>query len=124
MKAWLIGLMVIALHIPVAANATTVSEFLARDAELGAKGITDPTSPAFDSQNALISAAIANFRSANAAGTTGDKAAQTCLPPPGKGRLDAADIIAWFAAMAKTDATMSVDDAVAALLRARYPCKH
>lgn len=123
MRALSFGLAVVALCAPMLARATTISDFLARDAEIAAKGVTDPASPEFDSQNALIGAAIAKFRSANAVTMAEGKPPQACLPPPGEGRMSGGDIIAWFRAMARSDAMMSIEDAVAALLRARYPCK-
>lgn len=116
------ALAVVIASAPTAAGATTVSEFVARDTELGAKGITDPAAPEIAAQNAVIGAAINKFRATIAAEAAAGKPAATCLPPPGEGRLSGGDIIAWFKAMAQNDAAMSVDDAITALLRARYPC--
>ena len=112
-----------ALLIPVAASAMTVAEFLGKADALKAKGLLAVGSPDIALLRQEIMRASDAYRGGLAAQIAAGKKPSSCPPRKGTAKVSSDDIIADFRALPPARQRASVQDAFAAFMSKRYPCK-
>lgn len=123
MRKMMIGLAMLAALAPVAAQAMTVSEFLAKADALKAKGVLALASSDIGLLRQEIASASDAYRAGLAAQVAAGKKPSSCPPPKGTAKITSDDIIANFKSLPATRQKANVKDAFAAFMTKRYPCK-
>ena len=123
MRKVMIGLAMLAVLAPVAAQAMTVSEFLAKADALKAKGVFALASSDFTLLKQEIDRASDAYRARLAAQVAAGKKPSSCPPPKGTAKVTSDDIIANFKSLPPARQKANVKDAFAAFMTKRYPCK-
>lgn len=105
--------------LPVAANAMSVADFLAKADALKAKGMMAMFSPDISLLKAEILGAGTAYRADPAS-----KPPRSCPPPKGTVKMDSDELIASFRTVpAQQRAATSVRAAFANYMTKRFPCK-
>ncbi len=123
MRKMIIGLAMLAALAPVAAQAMTVSEFLAKADALKAKGVLALASSDIGLLRQEIASASDAYRAGLAAQVAAGKKPSSCPPPKGTAKITSDDIIANFKSLPPARQKANVKDAFAAFMTKRYPCK-
>lgn len=124
MRKMILGLAAICAIMPVAANAMSVAEFLAKTDALQAKGVLALGSPDIGLLRDDIASASDAYRAGLAKQVAAGRKPSSCPPPKGTAKITSDDIIASFRAIpAGQRAKMSTKAAFAAFMTKRYPCK-
>ena len=123
MRKVMIGLAMLAVLAPVAAQAMTVSEFLAKADALKAKGVFALASSDFTLLKQEIDRASDAYRARLAAQVAAGKKPSSCPPPKGTAKVTSDDIIANFKSLPAARQKANVKYAFAAFMTNRYPCK-
>ncbi len=123
MRAMTILVAVAAAMAPVAAQAMTVAEFLAKAAALKQQGMLAIASPDIGLLTEEIKAAGADYRKGLAAQVAAGKKPNSCPPPVGKTGIGSNDLITYFSSLPPAKRTISVKTAFVGLMRQRFPCK-
>ena len=123
MRILTIGLAMAAVVVPVAAQAMTVNEFLAKADALKAKGIFAAGSPDIGLLRDEVKAAGAAYRADLARQVAAGKKPSSFPPPVGQTGITSDQIIKDFRALPANQRQWSVKAAWAALMTKRYPCK-
>lgn len=123
MRKMKIGLAMLAALAPVAAQAMTVSEFLAKADALKAKGVLALASSDIGLLQQEIASASDAYRAGLAAQVAAGKKPSSCPPPKGTAKITSDDIIANFKSLPAARQKANVKDAFAAFMTKRYPCK-
>lgn len=123
MRKMKIGLAMQAALAPVAAQAMTVSEFLAKADALKAKGVLALASSDIGLLRQEIASASDAYRAGLAAQVAAGKKPSSCPPPKGTAKITSDDIIANFKSLPTARQKANVKDAFAAFMTKRYPCK-
>ncbi len=112
-----------ALLLPIAAQAMSVAEFLAKAEALKAKGLLAIGSSDIAALRAEIQAAGTAYRAGIDADIAAGRKPKSCPPPKGKTSVTSDDIIANFSTIpvAKRAGT-STQAAFATFMTKRYPC--
>lgn len=107
-----------------AAQAMTVSQFLAKANDLKAKGVLALASPDMSLLRNEVKAASTAYREDINAATKAGRTSHSCPPPQGKAAVSSDDVIKYFQAMPEADKPKtSVKTAFYALMKTRYPCR-
>ncbi|MEO9130711.1 MAG: hypothetical protein ABI240_05835 [Sphingomonas sp.] len=122
MRGTIKGATLALMLVPVAAEAMTVNEFLAKTATLQAKGFAAMTSPDLSLVRNEIKTAAAAYRAELDAAQAAHRKPRSCPPPKGQAKVDSKTLMASFQAILPAKRTMSVKAAFYALLDKRYPC--
>ena len=107
---------------PVAAQAMTVNEFLAKTSALQAKGFAAMVSPDLTLLRDEIKAAATAYRAELDAAQAAHRKPRSCPPPKGQAKVDPDTLMAAFKAIPPAKRTMSVKAASYGLMDRRYPC--
>jgi len=107
---------------PVAAQAMTVNEFLAKTSALQAKGFAAMVSPDLTLLRDEIKAAATAYRAELDAAQAAHRKPRSCPPPKGQAKVDPDTLMAAFKAIPPAKRTMSVKAAFYGLMDRRYPC--
>ena len=107
---------------PVAAQAMTVNEFLAKSSALQAKGFAAMVSPDLTLLRNEIKTAATAYRADLDADQAAHRKPRSCPPPKGQAKVDSDTLMASFKAMPPAKRTMSVKDAFYGVMDKRYPC--
>jgi hypothetical protein len=120
-KVALAGLLI---AIPLAANAMTVAEFMAKADGLKAKGMMAMMSSDLPVVRGEMQAATGAYRTEVDAARAKGRTDLGCPPPKGQAKLSSDIIMADFAAIPKpAQARMTVKAALYDVMRKRYPCR-
>jgi hypothetical protein len=112
------------IALPVAANAMTLAEFLAKADALKAKGMLAMMSPDLPVVRGEMKAASDGWRTAVDAARAKGRTDMGCPPPKGQAKVTSDMLMTDFAAIAPARrAKMTVKDAFYEVMRKRYPCK-
>jgi spore germination cell wall hydrolase CwlJ-like protein len=107
--------------IPLAAQAMTVDQFLAKANALKAKGMMAMLSSDIGVLKAEIAEATSAWKADKAARKAAGKAPLACAPEGTKMTSD--DLLKWFAALPPAQRAASVKDGFARVVIAHYPCQ-
>ena len=107
---------------PVAAEAMTVSEFLAKTSALQAKGFAAMVSPDLTLLRDEIKTAATAYRSELDAAQAAHRKPRSCPPPKGQAKVDSDTLMAAFRAIPPARRTMSVKAAFYGFMDKTYPC--
>jgi hypothetical protein len=110
------------LVLPVAAQAMTVDEFLARAAALKAKGMAAMMSPDLGLLRTEVKTAGESYRAEIEAARAAGKTPRSCPPPKGQAKIDSNTLITSFQTIPPARRTMSVKTAFYSFMDKRYPC--
>jgi hypothetical protein len=110
------------LALPVAAQAMTVDEFLAKAAALKAKGMAAALSPDLGLLRTEIKAAGDSYRAEIDSAAASGKPPRSCPPPKGQAKVDSNTLIASFQTIPPAKRSMSVKTAFYSFMDKRYPC--
>ena len=110
------------LVLPVAAQAMTVDEFLAKAAALKAKGMAAMMSPDLGLLRTEVKTAGESYRAEIDAAKAAGKAPRSCPPPKGQAKIDSNTLITSFQTIPPARRTMSVKTAFYSFMDKRYPC--
>lgn len=108
---------------PVAAQAMSVAEFLAKVNGLKAKGIFAMGSPDIKLLTTEMKTIAAGYRTDLEADRKAGRAPHSCPPPLGKGKIGSKEVLAEFEAIPVAQRGMSVKTAFYAMMKKRYPCR-
>lgn len=124
MRKFGIGLAAVVAFLPVAAQAMSVAEFLAKTDALKAQGLLAMASPDIGLLRDDIAVASDAYRAGLAKQVAAGRKPSSCPPPKGTAKISSDDIIAAFRAIpAGRRAQMSTKAAFANFMTKRYPCK-
>jgi len=119
----MIKLAVLALMaVPVAAQAMTVNEFLAKTSALQAKGFAGMLSPDLTLLRNEIKTAATAYRAELDASQAAHRKPRSCPPPKGQAKVDSDTLMASFKAIPPAKRTISVKAAFYGFMDKRYPC--
>lgn len=107
---------------PVAANAMSVSDFLAKADALKARGFLAIGSPDINLLKSEIETASKQYRDSLAAEIAAGRKPSSCPPPKGTAKITSNDLIASFRAIPPAQRRTNVATAFAAMMKKRYPC--
>jgi len=107
---------------PVAAQAMTVNEFLAKTSALQAKGFAAMMSPDLTLLRNEVKTAATAYRAELDAAQTAHHKPRSCPPPKGQAKVDSDTLMASFKAIPPAQRTMSVKAAFYGFMDKRYPC--
>lgn len=110
------------LVLPVAAQAMTVDEFLAKAAALKAKGMAAMMSPDLGLLRTEVRTAGESYRAEIETAKAAGKAPRACPPPKGQTKIDSDTLISSFQTIPAAKRTMSVKTAFYGFMDKRYPC--
>lgn len=110
------------LILPVAAQAMTVDEFLAKAAALQAKGVGAMMSPDLGLLRTEIRTAADSYRADVDSRKAAGKPPRSCPPPKGQAKVDSNTLIASFQTIPAGKRSMSVKTAFYSFMDKRYPC--
>lgn len=110
------------LVVPVAANAMSVSDFLAKADALKARGFLAIGSPDIALLKGEVAAASKQYRDGLAAEIAAGRKPSSCPPPKGTAKISSDDLLASFRAIPPAQRRASVAAAFAAMMKKRYPC--
>jgi len=108
---------------PVAAQAMTVNEFLAKTSALQAKGFAAMVSPDLTLLRDEIKAAATAYRAELDAAQAAHRKPRSCPPPKGQAKVDPDTLMAAFKAIPPAKRTMSVKAAFYGFMDKSYPCR-
>ena len=111
------------LIMPIAAQAMTVAEFLAKATALSAKGTTATASPDLGLLRDEIRTAAQAYRTVIESARTTGGTPRACLPPMGQAKIDSATLIAAFQKIPRAQRGTSVRAAFFSFMDKRYPCR-
>jgi len=111
------------LLVPVAAQAMTVNEFLAKTSALQAKGFAAMVSPDLTLLRDEIKTAATAYRSELDAAHAAHRKPRSCPPPKGQAKVDSDTLMAAFRAIPPAKRTMSVKAAFYGFMDKSYPCR-
>ena len=121
MRRWaMIGVALAAAIAPVAAQAMTVDQFLAKANGLKAQGIMALLSPDIGVLKSEMSNAVAALKAEKAARKAGGKPPRSCAPEGT--RLSQDEMLSGLAALTPAQRTSSLKDGVGQVLVNRFPC--
>lgn len=113
----------IALALPVPAQAMSVADFLSKAAILKAKGMGALFEPELGQVKTEIESVSTAYRADLAAQRAAGKPPHSCPPPKGKARLTSDDFLKEFQAVPPAQrATTSVRQVFYGMMKKRYPC--
>jgi len=107
---------------PVAAEAMTVNEFLAKTSALQAKGFAAMMSPDLALLRNEIKTAATAYRAELDAAQAAHRKPRSCPPPKGQAKVDSDTLMASFKAIPPAKRMMSVQAAFYGIMDKRYPC--
>lgn len=110
------------LVLPVAAQAMTVAEFLAKATALSAKGTAATASPDLGLLRDEIRTAAQAYRTVIESARAAGGKPRSCPPPKGKAKIDSATLIAAFEKIPPAQRGTSVRAAFFSFMDKRYPC--
>jgi hypothetical protein len=118
------GLVGVLLAMPLAAEAMTVAEFLAKADALKAKGMMAMMSPDISVLRSEMQAATTAYRTDVDAARAKGVTTFGCPPPKGKANITSDMVIADFAAMPKAaQPRTTVKAGLYAFMTKRFPCR-
>lgn len=123
MRKLTFGLALVAALMPIAAQAMTVSEFLAKADALKAKGLLAIGSSDVALLRQEVMSASDAYRAGLAAQIAAGKKPSSCPPPKGTAKITSDEIVANFKSLPPAQQKANVKDAFAAFMTKRYPCK-
>jgi len=104
---------------PAAANAMSVTDFLAKADALRARGILAALSPDIALLKAVVEDAGAHYRA-----DASSRPPRSCPPAKGQGRVDSTEVIAAFRAIPLAQrSTTTVRVAFTDFMVGRFPCR-
>jgi hypothetical protein len=121
MRRWAIGLAAAAMIAPVAAQAMTVDQFLARANALKAKGMMALLSPDIGVLKAEMADAIKALQAEKAARKAAGKPPRACAPEGTKLTQD--EMLGGLAALPPAQRAGSLKDGVSQVMMNRFPCR-
>lgn len=110
------------LVLPVAAQAMTVDEFLAKAAALKAKGMAAMMSSDLGLLRGEVTTAAEAYRAQIDADKAAGRKPRSCPPPKGQARIDSNTLIASFQTLPEGKRGISVKTAFYSFMDKRYPC--
>jgi hypothetical protein len=110
------------MAVPVAAQAMTVNEFLAKTSALQAKGFAGMMSPDLTLLRNEIKTAATAYRAELDASQAAHRKPRSCPPPKGQAKVDSDTLMASFKAIPPAKRTISVKAAFYGFMDKRYPC--
>lgn len=119
--AWLVAAMLATM--PVAAQAMSVAEFIAKSEALRAKGLLALTSSDITVLRDEVKAAATAYRAKLKADIAAGRKPSSCPPPVGQSSIDGKDVLAYFKSLPAAQQKQSVRTAFPGLMIQRYPCK-
>lgn len=123
MRKTVTGMVFVGLMLPVAAQAMTVGEFLAKADALKAKGVLALGSPDIALLRDEVTAARTAYRADLATQLAAGKKPHSCPPPVGQSKISSDDLIAEFRMVPPAKRNISVKTAFYAMMKKRFPCK-
>lgn len=112
----------LAMLAPMAAQAMTVADFLAKVQALKARGVLALGSPDIAVLKAEIEQAATAYRANLAREKAAGKKPSSCPPPKGSVKLSSDQLVADFSMIPPAQRGQSVTTAFAAAMTKRYPC--
>jgi hypothetical protein len=109
--------------LPVAAQAMTVDEFLAKAAALKAKGMAAALSPDLGLLRGEIKTAADAYRTDIDADKAAGRKPRSCPPPKGQAKIDSNTLIGSFQTIPASKRGVSVKTAFYSFMDKRYPCR-
>jgi hypothetical protein len=110
------------LVLPVAAQAMTVDEFLAKAAALKTKGMAAALSPDLGLLRGEIKTAADAYRADIDADKAAGRKPRSCPPPKGQAKIDSNTLIGSFQTIPAGKRGVSVKTAFYSFMDKRYPC--
>ena len=110
------------LVLPMAAQAMTVDDFLAKAAALKAKGVAAMMSPDLGLLRGEIKTVADAYRADIDADKASGKKPRSCPPPKGQAKIDSNTLIGSFQTIPEGKRGMSVKTAFYSFMDKRYPC--
>jgi hypothetical protein len=107
---------------PVAAQAMTVNEFLAKTSALQAKGFAAMVSPDLTLLRNEIKTAATAYRAELDMAQSAHRKPRSCPPPKGQAKVDSDMLMAAFKAIPPAKRMMSVKAAFYGFMDKSYPC--
>ena len=121
MRRWWVSLAVVAMLIPVAAQAMTVDQFLTRANALKAKGMMALLSPDVGVLKGEMADAVAALKADRAARKAAGKPPRVCAPEGTKLTQD--EMLGGLAALSPAQRAGSLKDGVSQVMMNRFPCR-
>jgi len=121
MRRWWVSLAVVAMLAPVAAQAMTVDQFLAKANALKAKGMMALLSPDVGVLKAEMADAVKTLQAEKAARKAAGKPPLVCAPEGT--RLTQNEMLGGLAALPSAQRSGSLKDGVSQVMRNRFPCR-
>jgi hypothetical protein len=119
-----VGLAGVLLAMPLAAQAMTVADFLAKANALKAQGMMAMMSPDISVLRSEMQAATTSYRADVDAARAKGVTMLGCPPPKGKANVTSDMVIADFAALPKAaQQRMTVKAGLYAFMTKRFPCR-
>ena len=110
------------LVLPVAAQAMTVDEFLAKATALKAKGLAAMMSPDLGLLRGEVKTASKSYRTEIESAKAAGKQPRSCPPPKGQAKVDSDTLLTSFQTIPAAKRGMSVKTAFYSFMDQRYPC--
>lgn len=120
MRRWLMGLAMVGLIAPVAAQAMTVDQFLAKANALKAKGMMALLSPDVGVLKSEMADAIQALKAEKAARKAAGLPPRVCAPEGTK--ITQNEMLGGLAALPPAQRAGSLKDGVSQVMRNRFPC--
>jgi hypothetical protein len=120
MRRWLVSLAAVVIIMPVAAQAMTVDQFLAKANALKAQGMMALLSPDIGVLKAEMADAVQALKAEKAARKAAGQPPRVCAPEGT--RLSQNEMLGSLAALPPAQRAGSLKDGVSQVMRNRFPC--